>query len=463
MPPFLERLRKLAAARAEEFAPGLPVKGRMKAIPVLKKPATWEFGEQAHAAERAGLHSDLRLSDGRTAFSWAVRKGIPAPGQKHLAIRQSDHAPSYVRWSGRIESPYGKGDVELRRAGAVKILSSSPGKISFALLDSKNPQRLSLIRSPEYGKDRWLLVNRTPTESSRPEAAAGKPRFRERSPVDLGRYLGDRYVLSSKIDGADVTVSLGDKGVEIFSHQPSASGELTDHTFVTGADDLKTPAGLRSTRLRAELFAVKNGKTLPLRTLGGLLNSAPEKALAQMEREGIRLYVAPFQVLAHDGRNMEGYPYKDHLKVLDSIVKKMPENWVRPDTAMSKASKERLISQIKSGKHPQTAEGVVAWAKDDVAATPIKFKFRDHSQVYVDEVFPMTSKGKALSMAGGFTYRLKPGGPVVGRVGTGFTMELRKDLWDNREKLKGRKVVVESAGQFPGGAYRAPSFVAFHP
>lgn len=459
---FLERLLKHAEADPSAFfAPGLPVKGRMRAIPSFSEPRTLFFGEQFHNAARSGAHTDFRISDGRTAFSWAVRKGIPAPGQIFLAARQSDHSPSYVTWSGKIDEPYGRGRVKLVRSGSVKVDSSSPEKISFTLLDSQNPQKLTLIHAPKYGENRWLLANHTPTVKSRPDVVLGKPRYKEKSPEDLGRFLGDRFALTSKIDGAQVLVHMGDR-VEIFSHRPSKKGELINHTYLLGADELDVPAGLKGTALRAELFAVKGSKVAPIQTLGGLMNSSPEKALQKMEDENIRLYVAPFQVLSHRGEGMSDYSYREQLKVLNQIISRLPENWVLPDIALTPKQKEEMTQRIQKGKHPLTREGVVAWPMDEVAAMPTKLKFRDHDQVYLEEVYPMTQQGKQVPLAGGFTYRMTPKGPVLGRVGTGFTMKLRKELWENRKELKGQRVIIESAGQFPEGAFRAPSFVSFH-
>jgi ATP-dependent DNA ligase len=343
----------------------------------------------------------------------------------------------------------------------VRVLSTSSEKINIDLLDSKKSSKLTLVHTPMYGENHWLLLNRTPTTASRPDVAVGKQKFKDKSPEDLGRYLSDRYALTSKIDGASVTVNFGDR-TEIFSTRPSVTGELYEHTHILKADEIKIPEELKGTKLRAEIFAVKGNKVVPMRTLGGLMNSSPEKALQQMEDQSIRMYIAPYQVLAHGGASMEGHPYKDQLKVLESVIKKMPGNWVMPDVALTPKKKQEMADLIRKGKHPLTSEGMVAWPMEEVAATPVKLKFREHSQVYIDEVFPLVSGGEEQPRAGGFTYRLTPRGAPVGKVGTGFTNQLRKELWDNRGELKGRKVLIESAGQFPSGAYRAPSFISFH-
>ena len=64
--------------------------------------------------------------------------------------------------------------------------------------------------------------------------------------------------------------------------------------------------------------------------------------------------------------------------------------------------------------------------------------------------------------AGGFGYSLGPKGDVVGRVGTGFSEEARHEMLAEPEKWVGRLARIRSQGQFPGGAHRAPAFLALH-
>jgi hypothetical protein len=450
----------LLSKLAEEFAPGIPSKAAKSTIPTLAG-KMWAFSEQRHDAKRAGLHSDLRLSDGQTALSWAIRKGLPLPGQTFLAIRQPDHTHKYISYAGPLGKGYGEGMVSVNRIGMTKIISSSPETIRFAALDKKNPSEFLMFRTPKLNPDSWLIKNVTPTVASRPDMAIGKPKFNEAPVADLGRFLSDRYLLSSKIDGAHLNVKLGDR-VEVFSHQPSVTGEHVNHTYVFGFDGAEVPEDLKGTTVKAEGFAMEGDKVIPNRELSGILNSAPEKALKTIKERGLRFILAPLKVIEYQGKSMGMAPYNDHLPIMKKIVKEAPGSWMMPDIAVTPEQKEKLVASIKSGKHPLTTEGMVAWPVREAAATPFKLKFRDPYQVYISEIYPMVSKGKVTNVAGGFSYSLKPGGPAVGRVGTGFSDELRKELWVGREELKGRKVIIEAPEQFPGGAYRAPSFVSFH-
>jgi len=184
------------------FAPGIPDRDRMKVIPSSKSPQDWFMAEQEHVSTRAGKHSDLRLFDGQTALSWALRKGLPEPGKAHLAIRQPDHNPSYMLYEGLIRSGYGQGKVRVLRSGTVDVRNSSPDKISFLSLAHKNPQEFTMIHTPKYGPGHWLLTNRTPTAKSRLDVRVSKLKSKKSAVVDIGHYMGKEYALSSKIDDA---------------------------------------------------------------------------------------------------------------------------------------------------------------------------------------------------------------------------------------------------------------------
>src|SRR5579872_1053277 len=77
---------------------------------------------QRHLARRAGEHYDVRLGTPETGlYSWAARKGLPAPGQKHLAVQQPIHSHGYKDFQGEIPSGYGAGSVKKHQAGNILV------------------------------------------------------------------------------------------------------------------------------------------------------------------------------------------------------------------------------------------------------------------------------------------------------------------------------------------------------
>jgi hypothetical protein len=119
---------------------------------------------------------------------------------------------------------------------------------------------------------------------------------------------------------------------------------------------------------------------------------------------------------------------------------------------------KQLWSDISEGRHPLTHEGIVVHPR---LGKPWKGKLTEENDVHVTGVYP--GEGKyAGHAAGGFEYALQPGGPTVGRVGSGLSDDLRGDLLRQSGDYLGRVARIRAQEQLPSGAYRAPSFLAFH-
>ncbi len=99
----------------------------------------------------------------------------------------------------------------------------------------------------------------------------------------------------------------------------------------------------------------------------------------------------------------------------------------------------------------------VVWGDKPDAA-----KVVEDVDVYPTRVHP--GKGRHLGRgAGSFHYALEPDGPEVGRVGSGLTDALRKELWQNRDSLTGRVAKVHALRQNPSGALFGNRFRQWHP
>lgn len=152
-------------------------------------------------------------------------------------------------------------------------------------------------------------------------------------------------------------------------------------------------------------------------------------------------------------------PRAERRKMLEEVIKHLPPDVFHlSQEATTPEDARKLWEQIKSQQHPLTSEGIVVWPH---TGRPQKAKLFDDYDVHISNVFPGEGKYQDVG-AGGFEYALQPGGPVVGRVGTGFSDETRKDLLTNPQNYIGRVARIRSQEQFPTGAYRAPAFLALH-
>lgn len=470
MKKILEKVAQIRAAEGE-FAPGIPEGRMIRPIPRVKatKPQTWEMAVQEHQAERAGQHADLRLVDKRgRAHSWAIPKGsLPKPGEKLTVIPQPTHTKEYSARKGPfvIEAGYGKGKVVGSGLKPVEVVRSEPGHLlRFNIYGGRKEgnQEYNLITTPKG----QILHNITATRESGVRGVGGheipssKPKYREIH-TDKVRFDNPGEVHQAKVDGAHVTFHLRrNKPVKVFSHRPTerASGVLEHTHKLPRFRELKAPPGLAGTVLRGELYGAetRSGKALPAEQTGGLLNTTVWKSREKQKALGAELRPVVFDVVRYKGRDMEGAPYEQKLKVLEEVQRKVPRLKL-PPMAKTPAQKTRLLSRIQAGKEPITQEGIISWHKD--SPRPTKAKFRP--DVDAEVVGVTEGKGKHEGRIGALKVRL-PGRSGVTHVGTGLSDKLRTEISEDPKAFIGRAAKVRTQQVFSSGKMRAPSFAGFH-
>ena len=440
--------------RAAEYAPGIPDKD--KKHPIRKADhEDWEFAVHEHHAEKAGKHYDPRVGDPETGHghSWALPKGMPAPGEQRLAIQQPTHTVDYFDFKGEIPEGYGKGKVNLVSRDKVTVARADPDTVKFKVHHSSNHTEKFALKRTEG--DKWLITNYTPTRKRRPDLATDKPAYKEQTtPV-----YGEQYEFQPKYEGGHALVDFDKKDgqVNFFSYIPSKRSPtgLIDHTYKLDAyHQYRTPSHLVGTVARGEIIAVdKHGKAIQdPEVLGGLLNASTHKSRAKAKELGYRLVPVVYDLDRYKGKDVRNLPYGEKKKLLEEVSEIVP---IAPGTRDPKAQKA-LYEKVTAGHYPLTSEGVVAWPL--AGGAPIKIKKRLDHDVYVREIF----REKGRDTAGGFTFSHTPDGPVVGRVGTGFSHALKREMWENKDDFIGRVAKVQSRKQFKSNALFQPSFTGWH-
>jgi hypothetical protein len=459
-----------------EFAPGLPDPrrfGRVTSLPIDKP---LRFVIQKHLARRAGPHFDIRFGPDQghkpTLLSWAGRKLPAEPGQKTLAFRQPLHTGAYADFEGEITSGYGKGTVKTHDKGSVLVTKVSPDKINFVVIHKKHPETFTMVRksgpplSPETARKArtqggtWLMINTTPTDVIEHK----KVHYATVPAKDVAKLFDEDYLHNEKIDGAAALYQVLSDRIEVLSYRPTSTGRPIVHTYrVGGTTGVNIPKHLVGSVMRGELYGVRHstGRAIPPQELGGILNASTMRSLSKQKEQGVELRSRLFNVLRY-GKKPVGMeePLAGRLAKLKEIVQHLPSpKFGLPEMAGTPEEQRALWERITAGKHPLTAEGVVAWPKK--GGKPTKVKLYDESDVFVREIFPGAGKLEGAG-AGGFQYSLEPEGPIVGKVGTGFTEATRKQMWESPAEFKGRVARIKAQGQFPSGAYRAPAFLGLH-
>jgi len=413
-------------------------------------------------------HLDFRLGDPKTkiAYSWAGRYW-PMPGERRLFIRQPDHTMDYMNFSGRIpDGYYGAGTVTIEFRGKADILSADDSHIRFNIYRANETQEYLLTKGQG---DNWYMINVTDTRDKLLDLPEGKEKYKEITPEEaIKRFLNDdRYIFTRKDDGVQVLLYVKPDGkVKLFSPRwaVSTSTGLIEHTYkVPPYGKFKVPSSFKGSIFRAELFLTdEKGQAKPINEIVSVTHSETPISRKLIESKKVQPRLTVFDVVKFKDQYVEKeLPYKEKLRLINEFVQHFPYA-EPPQAAFTKEEKQMLFDAIRTGSIPESKEGIVIQNLEDVEK-PVKAKFKPEYDVYVVGIFESSSPNWRGKYAGGIEYSFEPNGPVVGRVGAGFTMEQRKDMAEHPEKYIGRVAKIRAAGQYPDGALRQPVFIGWHP
>lgn len=450
---------------------GIPDRSEYGDLSQLRAGQLVDWIRQRHQAERAGLHEDIRFGNKDTGlFSWAARKGLPAPGQKYLAVQQPLHSHGYGQFEGKIEKGYGAGTVEKADEGKALITKIEPNKIHLTLAHKKYPERYVLFRTPKYGENKWLLMNTTPTVPP----TTGKLHFKtvEGPKVEeLLDKLAPQSSVQEKIDGAATLNELLKDKIELLSHRTSkvTQGPIFHSEKVFKKEpELEIPKKYQGSLLRSELYGVRDNKPIPVQELGGLLNSSLYKSLTDQKARNIKFKNMVFDV-AQVGKkpvDINTTPYSERLNTARDIIGSIggPDKslinklYHFPREAKTPEDALKMWRDVKTNKNPLTHEGVVIHPELGRAT---KAKAFHESDVYLRGFFPGMGKYQDRGV-GGFVYSHEPTSDIVGEVGTGFDDPERIRMFTNPQDYIGQKVRVQHTGKLPSGALFQPSYLGPH-
>lgn len=442
----------------KDYAPGLPDKEYFGDINDLNVGEITDVVAQLHDAEKAGEHLDWRMLADKDLLSWAIPKArLPEPNEKALAVRQPAHRPDYMDFEGTIDKGYGKGTVSKYKQDRALITDINNGGLTFSLV-GKNPEKFRLQKTDKN----WILYNVTPNVPH----GYNKQKFKTVDQEDVEEIISPDNLVAAKLDGSSQIVRILDDKLQSLSYRVSKkTGRPIVHTERAGLSKLPNK-DLSGTDLRAELYVTKDGKGQSAATTSGILNSSVEKALQKQKEQGYKLRHGVFDVLKYKGKDVSDLPYEKRRELAEKVVQRLQESKSNQEIfhmirAVDTPEEQRkLFKQIREGKYPLTEEGIVAYPKS--GDRPYKVKNIKEHDIIIKEVVP--GEGKFSDSAGTFKYAL-PENPdkIVGNVGIGeLTHEQRKEILENKEEYIDRVARVKAQEQFPSGAYRVPSLIAFH-
>jgi GNAT superfamily N-acetyltransferase len=486
---------------AADDAPGLPAKDNLGPFDRLRVGQMLDYIVQRHEADRAGLHHDIRFGNPELGLlSWAARKGVPAPGEKHLAVRQPVHRHGYKDFEGTIPEGYGKGTVTKHDEGQVLITKVTPESVHFTTAHGRYPERFTLARPKGWDRN-WLLMNTTP----RDQVPYEKVHYKKIAPEHVEpalRAMQEGDTAEAKVDGASSLIRLAKGHAEALSYRTSKeTGRPIIHTerLFGGRPEIKVPRHLEGSVLKGEMYAahrdqpgagpapagpgepgmpaVAGGRAggdaaapapggdrpAPVRTtpqdVGTLLNSGVARSLRLQEERGLSLKNMLYDVQRYGGKDVDPAvtPRAERRKMLEEIAAHLPpDKFHVSEEVRGPEAATKLWDMIRTGQHPLTEEGLVIHPRVGV---PSKAKLTEEHDVHLTGTFP--GLGKRQSTVGGFTYGHEPG-KTVGKVGTGFSDATLAEIARDPSAYVGRVARLKAQQKLPSGALRAPVFLGLH-
>jgi len=441
-------LRHYAAKRDFTRTPEPRGRARRKAQPAL------QFVIQKHAARR--LHYDLRLELDGALKSWAVTKGPSlVPGDKRLAVHVEDHPLEYGSFEGNIpEGEYGAGSVIVWDRGTW-VPEGDPhkgyakGHLDFTLHGSKLQGRWHLVRMRRRPKERqegWLLIksaDETAREPDDPDVLEERP-----ASVISGRTIEDVAEAETKLPpfidpclakladkpphGANWVHEIKFDGYRI---QARKAGEKIDLLTRKGLDwtDKFGPLADAFKRIAAR-SAVIDGELVVEEESGASSFAGLQAALKEGRFGELRYYA--FDLLSRDGNDLRDEKLGERKRQLAEVLEGLPDN------SPIRLSEHFETDGAKLLKHAcrMALEGIISKRIDKPYHSGrgndwIKAKCIERQEFVIIGYAPSTTARRAIGAlaigdfeSGKLRYR--------GRVGTGFTEETARALFDQLEPLR---------------------------
>ncbi|HWV48375.1 MAG TPA: ATP-dependent DNA ligase [Microbacterium sp.] len=422
------------------------------------------FVIQEHHARR--LHFDLRIERDGVLVSWAVPKGIPELGERnHLAVMTEPHPLEYLEFHGEIpKGEYGAGSMTIWDTGTVDIEKWRDDEV-IATFSGQGPlgrARLALIRTEGSGeKSSWLLHRMKDAEAAgarHPVVKPSKPSVRTQpdpapSPDSAGPAAPEPMLAETGTAG--LARGLRDAWAEIKWDGIRAMGVWQDgrlRLYARSGTDI-TARYPELTADGAPYFAVSDavidGEIIALDASGRPSFSRMQNRMhltkpREIEREVVRTPIVYqlFDLIRLEGHDLTRTPLRDRRRLLETLAESADGPVIVPpvfedidaalETSEALGLEGVVVKDADSIYRPGTRSG--AW---------LKIKHTRTQEVVITGIRP--GKGNRSGGIGSLLLAIPEDGRLryIGRVGSGFTDRILRDLMARLDPLRIPKAQVD--------------------
>ncbi|MDC0710337.1 DNA ligase D [Stigmatella sp. ncwal1] len=439
-----------------------------------------------HKHDATQLHYDLRLEIDGALASWALPKGPSFdPKTKRLAVETEDHPLAYAGFEGRIpDEEYGGGDSLLWDRGTYETVppgeapaQRKKGHLTVQLHGEKLKGRWHLIRTKPQGKKaQWLCFKAMDGEADadydvtaeRPESVKSG-RSATRGPVRK-RALPQRPASTEQIlqsvwppmlaqlsvpEQADDATHVYEVKYDGFRALASvSSGSLTLHSRNGNDLSARFPPLAEALRQLRVTEAVLDGEIIALDAQG-----RSRFQLLQKGSDAEQRFVA-FDLLWLDGEDLRQRPLEARRELLEQLL-----SGVKPPLQISERLElpaDKALAKARS----QGWEGLIAKRRGSPyvgsrSSDWLKLKVQAGQEAVILGYLPIKN-ARAQEQIGALLVGVHgpDGYHDVGKVGTGFSSETRRELRALLDRQRVKAPVAVDAQPRPGAVWVKPKYVA---
>jgi bifunctional non-homologous end joining protein LigD len=448
------------------------------------------FVVQKHDASR--LHYDFRLEMDGVLKSWAVPKGpMLDPKVKHLAMMVEDHPFDYLNFEGIIpEGEYGGGTVIVWDEGTYEPIEPIKGKkaqekallkqlasgqLKIKLHGEKLNGEFALVKTHGMGENAWLMIKH------KDEFATSEDVTKQEKSILSGKTIETMAKTSEKVwqHGHEEDVVPEKELAEQVETTEPETEKADVAKILKSAPRSKVPAnikpmkatlvdepfdepgwlfevkwdGYRSIAIldKAEGASLISRNNLPFEkyypindalkkwkmdaVLDGELLVLNDKGISNFgamqnwrsEADGNLVYYI-FDILWYEGKNLMGLPLSERQAVLQSILP-TDNDHIRQSKVFDANGIDFFAAAERMG-----LEGIIAKKADSVYTSDLrskewlKVKVQRRQEVVIAGFTKNEGTGKSFSALILGVYDKKGDLQFVGKVGTGFSDKLQKEM-----------------------------------